>query len=114
MKKSHLLISVFAGIALLFSCQKQSSSNQTVVCDGSNPTYDSYVKSIVDNNCISCHGPGSNDGDFSTFTKLETIVNNGKFKSTVITFQSMPTSGPLSDTDLSKLQCWLDNGHPEN
>lgn len=93
---------------------KKNSNKHVAVCDGSSPTYTSTVSAIISSNCSGCHGPGSNDGDFSTYAKLSTVTSNGKFENEVLTNQSMPQSSPLPDADLDKLKCWIENGFPEN
>ena len=103
---------------VMSSCNKtqsgQTSTQITPVCDGSSPTYDSYVKSVMTSECISCHGPNSNDGDYSTYELLSSSVLDGTFTKEVMTNQTMPTASPLDEATLNKLQCWIENGHPEN
>ena len=101
-------------ICLPFVSCKKNKNNHIAVCDGSSPTYNSYVQSIITSNCSGCHGVGSNNGDFSTYAKLSTVTSNGKFEKEVLTNQSMPQSSPLPDADLDKLKCWIEAGFPEN
>lgn len=100
-------ISIFIVLALILvvSCKK-NKSKVTPVCDGSAPTYTSFVSSFVQNNCASCH-------DYSTYAKLSTIINNGQFKTEVLDRQTMPQGTSASESDLNKLQCWVENGYPE-
>lgn len=95
----------------LASCKKDKPS-----CDGSNPTYTSYVKSVIDSKCATsgCHGVGSGDGDFTTFSGLQPYLNNGSFAKEVLDKQTMPQNGSLSTEQLNKLQCWKENGYPQN
>ena len=104
MKKFHFLIVTFIISVALLSCKK----TQKVTCDGSTPTYNSFVKSIVDSKCVSCHG------SYSTYQGLSSITTNGEFEKEVLINQSMPEGGSLSQDDLNKLQCWVENGFPEN
>jgi hypothetical protein len=41
-------------------------------------------------------------------------LNNGSFKSHVLIEQDMPRGSKLSKDQLDKIQCWADNGFPEN
>ena len=96
-----------------------TSGNNTNVayCDTASPSYSNTVKAIVDANCATssgCHGNGGSFGVFTTFSGLNAVVGNDKFKQRVITQKNMPPSGPLSDELIEKLQCWLDKGAPEN
>lgn len=104
--KRTLILPVTGIVLALFlsNCKKKSS----ITCDGSAPTYNSYVKAIVDANCVSCHG------SYSTYVGLSTITSNGKFEKEVLTYRTMPKGGSLTDDQLTKLQCWVNNGFPEN
>lgn len=105
MIRSSLLVSAFIlSAGIITSCNKKNN----VTCDGSAPTYDTYVKTVVDNNCVSCHA------NYATYSGLSTITSNGKFEDEVLIRQKMPQNGSLSSDELSKLQCWVENGFPEN
>lgn len=91
-------------IITLVACKKTTS----VTCDGSTPTYDSFVKNIIDSKCVSCHS------GYSSYDGLSGIISSGKFEKRVIIEQDMPQNGTISSGDLSKLKCWVDNGYPEN
>ena len=102
-------------ITLITSCNKKRDF--TPVCDGTSPTYDSFVSLLVASNCSTsgCHGSGSSNGDFTSYTGLSSVTTNGKFEQEVLTNQSMPQgSSTLSESDLNKLKCWVENGFPEN
>ncbi len=98
-------ISVLAGI-LFFSCKK----NKAVTCNGTDSTYNSNIKDIINNNCTSsgCH-PG-----YSTYAGIKPILDNGKFNSEVLQSKSMPEGKKLSDSELSVIKCWVDGGYKEN
>ena len=104
MNRVPYLLALGLIVVSLVACKK----TQKVTCDGSAPTYTSYVKTVVDNNCVSCHG------GYSTYTGLSSITSSGQFEQFVLVKQSMPQSGSLTQDELNKLQCWVDNGFPEN
>ncbi|MFT5859932.1 MAG: hypothetical protein ACI865_002039 [Flavobacteriaceae bacterium] len=111
------LIFFFGCVSLLAfsSCKKGSNTNNiTPVCDGSSPTYDANVETIISGSCIGCHGFGSSNGDMSTYAALSQYTANGSFEKEVLTNQSMPTSGPLAESQLNLIKCWVENGFPEN
>jgi hypothetical protein len=111
MKFKHLLFA--SAIALLtFSCNKTTTF--VPVCDGSSPTYDADVASIIQQKCLQCHGVGSSNGDFSTYSGLSVVTANGTFESEVLTNQTMPQTGSLSEAQLNQIKCWVENGFPEN
>ncbi|MDP4797829.1 MAG: hypothetical protein NWR50_03110 [Crocinitomicaceae bacterium] len=103
MKKLFLPVLVIS----TFTFCKKSKNNITPVCDGSNPTYTNFVADLIASKCASCH-------DYSTYAKLSAITSNGQFTNTVLTDQTMPKNNSISEADLNKLQCWVENGFPEN
>lgn len=100
-----LTVALFCSL-LIVGCKKKESK-VTPVCDGSSPTYTSFVSGLIASKCASCH-------DYSTYAKLSTVTSNGKFKSEVLEKQSMPQGGSLTESELNKLQCWVENNYPEN
>ncbi|MFM9985329.1 MAG: hypothetical protein ACKVOK_08870 [Flavobacteriales bacterium] len=111
MKNKIALLVILVVVAIAGACKKKPQ------CDGSNPTYTSSIKSIIDGNCNSsgCHNSGSGNGVFTTYTGLKPYLDNGSFKRSVLEDQTMPEgSAKLSKDELNKLQCWSENGFPEN
>ncbi len=102
------IISLLFIATFVLSCKKDE-----VKCDGSTPTYATDIKPILDNNCMGCHDAGGSNTDYSTYSKLTPVLNNGKFESEVITRQSMPRGSSLTASQLSKIKCWIENGFPQ-
>jgi uncharacterized membrane protein len=102
--KQIVLISSFA--VLVLACKK----NQTFVpvCDGSNPTYDADISLIISQNCVQCHS------NYSTYAGLSSATSNGSFTKEVLTNQTIPQNSSLSEAQLNKIQCWVENGFLEN
>ncbi|MDX2362357.1 MAG: cytochrome c [Crocinitomicaceae bacterium] len=111
MRVSYLLIA-FLLLWVNFSCEKDELL--TVECDGSSPTYDADISLIIQQNCVQCHGSGSSNGSFTTFAGISTVTSNGKFEQEVLNNQTMPQNGTLSQDQLNKIKCWVENGFPEN
>ena len=112
MKFKNIQVLLVLAVLSFVSCNK----TEAPVCDGSSPTYDANIKSIIDNNCTSCHDAGSGDGDYTTYAAFASHRSNGKFESSVLINQDMPESSnnALSQADLSIIKCWVQNGFPEN
>lgn len=101
-KLSSILFSMV--VATVAGCSKSNPA-----CDGSTPTYNSEISSILTSNCASggCHS------SYSSYSGLSGILNNGQFERVVLTNRSMPQGGKLTNAELNSIQCWVDNGFPE-
>lgn len=111
MENKILVLATMIAVLVAGACKKKPQ------CDGSNPTYTANIKSIIDSNCNSsgCHNTGSGNGVFTTYTGLKPNLDNGSFKKAVLEDQTMPDgSAKLSRDQLNKIQCWSENGYPEN
>lgn len=109
---SCLIVSMILSITLVSSCKKKSP-----ICDGTNPKYNSDIKTIIDKNCTNsgCHNSGSGYGDFTSYSGLKSFLISGKFKSSVLDNQTMPKGvAKLSKEELNKIKCWQENNYPEN
>jgi len=108
--KQFILLS---GITIFtISCNKTPEFTPT--CDGSTPTYDADISLILQQNCNQCHGSGSSNGDYSSYSGLSNVISNGDFEKEVLTNQSMPQNSSLSEAQLNTIKCWIENGYPEN
>jgi hypothetical protein len=108
MKKS---IAISFLLLSLLACKKEKDAGKlTPVCDGSNPTYNNTIKSILDSRCgsTSCHP------DYTSYDGLSDILQNGDFKQEVLINQSMPQGSSLTQDQINKIQCWVDGGFREN
>lgn len=113
--RKYLMVGALAGLAVLgFAGCKDKL--ERVPCNGSSPTWDAQVLDIVANSCwgSSCHGSGSQQGDYTTFAGIQSHLADGKFETEVLETRRMPQDGALPDSTLATLQCWLENGFPEN
>lgn len=111
MKKVSLILGIGIITLTIVSCGEPLVPK----CDGSTPTYEGSIKVIIDNNCTGglCHDNGSNKGDFTSYSGLKTVIDNGKFKTEVLVDQSMPRNGNLSQEEINAIQCWMENDYLE-
>ena len=116
----RFLLSVFFGIVfVLGSCTYNSQEPDTPVvelCDTLDASYVNDVSVIISSNCgsPSCHGTNGTFGDMSTYDLFKSYVDQGKISDRVIEQKNMPPSGPLSDEEINKLNCWIENGAENN
>jgi len=96
------------------------SEPDPVTCDDVDATYDGDIGTLLSGCSNSnCHGGTNTDipeesRNFTTFAGLNTVISSGSLVQRVITDQTMPPSGALSQSQLDLLQCWADAGYPEN
>lgn len=103
------LIGILSGVVASLILMSGSCNKKEITCGGEHPeiTYESNVKSIIDQNCIGCHK------GYATFTGLNVSISNGAFEREVITRQTMPQGGHLKIEELVLIKCWLENGATE-
>ena len=92
------------------ACEKEDDSKLTPACDGSHPTYNATIKAIIDVRCgtANCHS------NYTSYNGLSEIIQNGSFKREVLINQSMPQGSSLTQTQINTIQCWVNDGYPEN
>lgn len=128
MKKTSYLILV-TGIILLYGCSNEADEmlpeedpKQEEDCVPQFPdmdvTYNNYVKSVVDQYCISCHhtGNSSGPGDFTSYNGLLTYATGNSFYVRVIQDGAdMPQgTAPLPKAVRDSLNVWIQNCAPLN
>lgn len=118
--KKILFVSLAA--LILFSCKKEKSAEPaTPVVNTSNCdttiTYTSQIKTIIDNNCVSCHSGSTPSGgvNFTTYANVKVKADAGRIKARAIDASPsiMPPTGSLSAADITTISCWLQNGAKE-
>ncbi|MCX6296205.1 MAG: hypothetical protein NTX97_09085 [Bacteroidetes bacterium] len=109
------VIITFIGISIfLVSCTSDKEQPLPVGCT-STIYFAKDVKPIIDAACVGCHFAGAGIGDFAVFSELKAKVDNGSFKNRVFVLKDMPSpSTPLTADELGKLNCWVEQGAPNN
>lgn len=121
-KRSWIPISCLLTLAaiLMYSCVKDVGRVQVPLspglCDSLNVKYSTDIQQIMATRCATsgCHDGGS----FSTSPALNSYVsvsaNADKVEARAVIQKDMPPTGPLPDSLIQKLKCWLDAGAPNN
>lgn len=120
MKRSYYLLTV---LVMVF-CLVQTSCKDDDACDSLNATYDGDVKAIINSTCSydGCHNSTNPSiPDYSTYSGLQPNLNADKFGLRVLDNKTMPPStvpdgspSELTSAQLELLQCWADDGYPQN
>jgi len=114
--KTKSLISlsiVFATFMLFVTCKKNEFKN--LDCSTIDSKYSTSIAGIISGSCTTsgCHN-GSSSFDLKTYNQVKPYIDNGKFNDEVINKKSMPKGKSLSQDELNKIKCWLDQGGPNN
>jgi hypothetical protein len=125
MKKNILMVLIVACIALL-SCEHKKeviAYPPLNNCDTSNVRYSVEIKSILSNNCYSCHAAAvsvANGGNITldSYSNLQQYANSGLLLNVILHtpgYDFMPKSGgKLSDCDIAAIRTWIRNNYPNN
>jgi hypothetical protein len=112
--KTHSLIITLSSFLFIWSCTKDSTSQCLTV----GMTYTKNIKSIIDANCVSCHGSTNPSGSVRlvTYTEVKS-VNPINFKGVINhsqSFKAMPPTSKMSQCNIDMIEAWLNAGSPEN
>jgi len=116
--KGKLFLLFFVAYTMFFSCKKNKID---ISCEGVSVSYANDIVPIINTNCAlsGCHVSGFSSGDYTTYTGLKAKADNGTLKERVVAKKDMPPSttlGPksLSDADIKKFFCWIEDGAGKN
>jgi uncharacterized membrane protein len=82
-------------------------------------SYSTDIQPIIAAKCATsgCHvAGGTGVGDFSTYTDLKAKVDGGQINNRVYQVKDMPPAGnpQLSQDELDRLKCWIQQGAQNN
>jgi len=112
-------------IALISIWISQGALNTNCInsCDTSKFTYTNPIQTLINNNCIGCHGtkPGSGNvylGDYAStkayITANQTLFLNAINHSASLTAaQRMPPANKMADCQIAQFNKWITKGFPQ-
>ncbi len=94
-------------------------------CDTLKITYSGTIAPIITNNCLNlgCHTANQPYAglQFDTYANFilsipaDRLIKSLKYTyNTSSSAKNMPPTGKLSDCDISKIEAWINKGHPDN
>ncbi len=123
-------LAILLGVTLVFTACSSDELPPPYVptfCETQMVTYDNQIAPIIASSCgyVGCHDGSNAPGNYDSYAGLQGIINDGKFKSRVIDVREDPemgmppdyaTDGPmdLTDEQIELIQCWINDGYPEN
>ena len=90
------------------------------VCDTTSFKFSADVQPIITNWCVGCHSSSNAGGgyDLSSYTGIVNSIANNQLMGSIkhsTGYNAMPQNGnQLSACDISKIQSWVNAGHPNN
>jgi hypothetical protein len=113
MKLRSFVLTAIVAMGCLTGCKEDIVR---IPCDGSSPTWDVEVFEIVASSCLgsTCHGAGSARGDYTEYSRILPSLQDNSFEIAVLQNRTMPQDATLPDSALAILQCWVENGFPQN
>ena len=105
--------SLLMTLAVLVACETNFTNTIDVqVCKDA--SYTKQIKPIIENKCLSCHGPNNPNGDFTTYEKLKPWFGEIKLHTFIVKNMPPPEAPQLTDEEAGLLQCWLNHGGANN
>lgn len=114
MKALKIIIVLMIAYFIGFSCE--SATYEEISGEVENPTYTANVKSIIVNNCLSCHSvAGAELPTMETYSQVRDAAENGDMICR-IDDQScgtvMPQTGRMPQPKINTIKNWVANGYP--
>ncbi len=116
-----LLILCIGTFAISCGDDEDTDPPVTIDCDGSDPSYMTDIKPMVDATCAlaGCHEANFLSGDFTSYDGLKAKADDGSLIERAVTEKDMPpsnTNGPteLTDAQIKLINCWVADGAPNN
>lgn len=119
--KSQKMLIIFLMIFLLVGCTNDSESDLTDNVTPVTITYTNSIKSIMDTNCVSCHGTSPTNGasiSLKTYQNVKDAVSNFGLIDRISRAQGaggmMPNGGTrLPQSKIDEVTNWKNNGFKE-
>jgi len=126
--KSFITVSIILIVCIAFGCAKQSGdvpggsgggpqqSPPPNSCDGVNAKFADDILPLIQTKCATgsgCHGSGSGNGP-GALTSFNAIKNAASAIKSAVNSGRMPLNGSLTALQLKQINCWVDNGSPNN
>lgn len=122
--KKIVLFSIIGATAII-ACKTTKIAENTKVdsekvgvplnCNGTNFSFSTDIKPIMDQYCTSCHGEEGADGlNFNNKSDVVKAANKGELLGTIKWhggYPQMPPNGDqLDKATIDKIECWIYNG----
>ncbi|MBP6333952.1 MAG: hypothetical protein KA444_00665 [Bacteroidia bacterium] len=113
-KQGIRLLIVLCSLATCVSCERNNLEKAISNCE-IEISYADGIAPLMETHCAitDCHVGLVPIGDFTSYEELKKRVENSKLKLFVFDLKNMPPGNPLSEKDLKKISCWIEQGAPK-
>lgn len=103
---------IITGLVLIISACERNNLEQSLNDCKFEISYTNAIAPLLVTNCAlpDCHIGQSPIGDFNSYEEIKSRVENGKLKLLVFDLKSMPPDKILSEEELRKIECWIEQG----
>ena len=120
--KKTIALAFFACLGLI-ACEKDKALAPNVNSgDCFEQSYYYNIRPIIETSCKTHQGPGTgcHDAWIDNYSNITVFIQQGTWYSEIFVDKTMPEMpnafniDSLTDAELKVMQCWLDQGYPEN
>ena len=115
---ASLFLSFFLGILVFYySCTRDKAQLPVKSpCDGLNTKFAAVIMPIMQVHCAlsGCHDGIYAPGNFTAYADIKIPADNRKLHDRMVVQKDMPPAGPLPDSLLQKIDCWVQRGARNN
>lgn len=106
------LFTLLFGSSVLISCTQDKVTEDAPDPCNEDYTYSDDIEAIIMNNCATsgCHN-GAQSPALNSYSAVE--AKKDRVKARAVDLKTMPPSGPLSDAEIQKISCWIEQGAKE-
>lgn len=118
---SLVAIFLLIGLLQLGACTYENELDLygTTTCDTTSLSYKTDIQPILATNCYACHAATSSvtNKPMDSYAAIKPYIQNGALLNSIKGtggYDIMPTSGPMSNCNISKVESWIQAGFPDN
>ena len=108
-------LTLLTSLMILFivgSCSSDGDDDSPIINPTTDVTYAKTIKTIMDNNCNSCHGSTTSNGAPMSLTTLSEVRSAIESRNLIgrVENGTMPPNGALSAAQVQNIKTWQTNG----
>jgi hypothetical protein len=109
----NLILTVVIGITIL-SCARDIAKPEPIPEQCTPVSFSQEILPIMQQRCTGCHSTSYSCGSLEDYMGVKDKYNNGTLKQRVIVQKDMPSGSSLTQAEIQKINCWIEQGAPNN